>query len=200
MDMNGRNVVRLALFAALSMALVGLPGAAMAQYPNSGGNHYPNSGGDQYPNSGGNSGGKWWNPEAQRNQRFHDADFDGRWLAQDRFDSNSRGGGWGRGMATLPDFLNIDQQRRAVKIADRQNNLLQLIAIEDGVRGSRNQATLLRGQIRGSRLVAHGTDARGRQMTQTMVLQNRGTTLVVRTQVEGRSGRTMTFEKVYERA
>jgi hypothetical protein len=195
MEMNGRNVVRLALFAALSMALVGIPGAAMAQ---SGSNHNPNSGGDQ------NSGGKWWNPETTQNQRFHDADFEGRWLAQNRFDSNDRGGGWGQngrfGMATLPSFLNIDQQRRAVKIADRQNNLLQLIAIDDGVRGYRNQATFLRGQIRGSRLVAHGTDSRGREMTQTMLLQNRGTTLVVRTQIEGRSGRTMTFEKVYERA
>ena len=180
--MNGRNVVRLALFAALSMALVGatLPGAAMAQYPN--------------------SGGKWWNPESQQNQRFHNADFDGRWLAQNRFDSNNRGGGFGFGMAMLPSFLNIDQQRRAVKIADRQNHLVQLIAIEDGVRGYRNQATFLRGQIRGSRLVAHGTDSRGRQMKQTMLLQNRGQTLVVRTQIEGRSGRTMTFEKVYQRA
>jgi hypothetical protein len=199
MEMNGRNVVRLALFAALSMALVGIPGAAMAQYPNSGGNHYPNSG-DQNPNSG----GKWWNPETTQNQRFHDADFEGRWLAQDRFDTNNRGGGWGQngrfGMASLPDFLNIDQQRRAVKIADRRNNLVQLIAIEDGVRGFRNQGTFLRGQISGSRLVAHGTDSRGRQMTQTMVLRNRGTTLVVRTQIEGRSGRTMTIEKVYERA
>lgn len=188
--MNGRNVVRLALFAALSMALVGasIPGAAMAQYPNSDGNQYPNS------------GGKWWDPEAQQNQRFHNADFDGRWLAQNRFDSNNRGGGFGFGMAMLPSFLNIDQQRRAVKISDRQNHLVQLIAIKDGVRGYRNQATFLRGQIRGSRLVAHGTDSRGRQMTQTMLLQNRGQTLVVRTQIEGRSGRTLTFEKVYERA
>jgi hypothetical protein len=190
--MNGRNVVRLALFAALSMALVGIPGAAMAQYPNSGGNQYPNS------------GGKWWNPEAQQNQRFHRGDFEGRWLAQDRYDANNRGGGWGQngrfGIGSLPDFLNIDQGRRAVRVADRRNNLLQVIAIEDGARSFRNQATFLRGQIRGSRLVAHGTDARGRQMTQTMVLQNRGTTLVVRTQIEGRSGRTMTIEKVYERA
>jgi hypothetical protein len=203
MEMNGRNVVRLALLAALSMALVGasIPGAAMAQYPNSGGNHYPNSGGDQYPD---NSGGKWWNPETTQDQQFHRGDFEGRWLAQDRFDTNDRGGGWGQngrfGMTTLPNFLNIDQGRRAVRIADRRNNLVQTIAIEDGARGFRNQATFLRGQIHGSRLVAFGTDARGRQMKQTMLLRDRGTTLVVRTQIEGRSGRTMTFEKVYARA
>ena len=188
--MNGRNVVRLALFAALSMALVGatIPGAAMAQYPNSGGNQNPNS------------GGKWWNPETQQNQRFHRADFEGRWLAQNRFDTDNRGGGFGFGMAMLPSFLNIDQGPRAVRVADRRNNLLQVIAIQDGVRGSRNQATFLRGQIRGSKLVAIGSDARGRQMKQTMSLRNRGNTLVVSTQIEGRSGRTMTFEKVYQRA
>ncbi len=197
--MNGRNVVRLALVAALFVALgAAIPGAAMAQYPSSGGNQYPNS------------GGKWWNPETTQDQRFNRGDFEGRWLAQDRYDSNDRGNGWGQnggwgqsgrfGMATLPNFLNIDQGRRAVRIADRRNNLVQVIAIEDGVRGFRNRATFLRGQIRGARLVAFGTDERGRQMRQTMVLRDRGTTLVVRTQIEGRSGRTMTFEKVYERA
>ena len=103
-------------------------------------------------------------------------------------------------MGTLPNFLNIDQGRRAVRIADRRNNLVQVIAIEDGARNFRNQATFLRGQIHGARLVAFGTDQRGRQMKQTMQLRDRGTTLIVRTQIESRWGRTLTFEKVYERA
>jgi hypothetical protein len=191
--MNGRNVVRLALVSALALAVI--PGAAMAQYPNSNGNQYPNS------------NGKWWDPEVTQERQFHRGDFEGRWVAQDRFtnDSDNRGGGWGRGgsgggMGTLPNFLNIDQGRRAVRIADRQNNLVQVIAIEDGARNFRDQTTFLRGQIHGTNLVASGTDSRGRQMKQTMQLRGRGTTLVVRTQIESRWGRTMTFEKVYERA
>jgi hypothetical protein len=171
--MNGRNVVRLALAAALFGAAI--PGAAMAQLPN--------------------SGGKWWTPSTQ-NQRFQRADFEGRWQAQDRFGPNNRGG---RG-ATLPDFLSIDQQRRLVSIADARNRVVQVIAIEDGFRGNRNPATFLRGEIRGFQLVAHGTDGSGRQMTQTMTLKDRGRTMVVRTRLERGAGRTVVLEKVYHRA
>src|SRR5262245_13813742 len=79
--MIGRNVVRLAMATALFGAAI--PGAAMAQYPNAG---------DQYPNAG----GKYWNPEAQHNQQFHRGDFEGRWVVQNRYDADDRGG-WGNG-------------------------------------------------------------------------------------------------------
>jgi hypothetical protein len=172
--MNGRYVVRLALAAALFGAAI--PGAAMAQYPN--------------------SGGKWWTPNNTQSQRFQRGDFEGRWLAQDRFDSNYRGG---RGVM-LPDFLSIDQRRRLISIADGRNRVVQVIAIEDGFRGMRQPATFLRGEIRGFQLVAHGTDGRGRQMTQTMTLRDRGRTMVVRTRLERGAGRTVVLEKVYQRA
>jgi hypothetical protein len=101
---------------------------------------------------------------------------------------------------TLPDFLLIDQQRRLIRIADRGNHMVQMIALDRGYRDREGNA-FLSGQINGNRLVAQGVDARGRQMTQTMFLRDRGQTLVVRTQVErGRSGRMVETEKVYQRA
>jgi len=101
---------------------------------------------------------------------------------------------------TLPNFLRIDQERRLVRIADVRNHVVQVISI--GRWSQRQQgATVLSGELRGSRLVATGVDPRGRQMKQTMFLRNRGRVLVVRTQVErGNSGRTLEVEKVYKRA
>jgi hypothetical protein len=153
---------------------------------------------------------KPWDPQAQ-NQRGWDspragrADFDGRWVAQSRNDTRFGGNGsFGRGNASsaaLPNFLLIDQQRRIVRITDRSSNVLQVIALDRGNRSDRQRAAFLSGELRGQTLVAHGIDARGRSMTQTMVISNRGRTMVVRTEVaQGRSGRMFQTEKVYQRA
>lgn len=196
--MNRRDVVRLALAAALFGAAI--PAAALAQVN-----------GQQ---------DKWWNPQTQGQENrggrwnpgmMNRANFDGRWVAENRSDLEDRGGngvgfhghqgGWGAGMAMLPNFLHIDQQRRLVRVTDARNNPLQLISIDNGFRSERQDATFLRGEIRGSQLVARGQDSRGRPMTQTMSLQDRGRTLVVRTQVErGHSGRMVSTEMVYHRA
>src|SRR5687767_1107722 len=139
------------------------------------------------------SGEKWWNPQAQsgRFDPFENETFDGRWIAQGH---DSR-----RGM-TLPNFLRIDQERRLVRIADVRNRVVQVISMRRWSRRPQG-ATVLSGELRGSRLVATGVDSRGRQMKQTMFLRNRGRVLVVRTQVErGNSGRTLEVEKVYQRA
>lgn len=181
--MNRRNVVRLALAAALFGAAI--PAASQAQTVL--------------------VQAKWWTPnqQSQRYQdRFHRDMFEGRWLAQDRFDTDIRGnfGGGGRAFM-LPDFLNIDQSRRMVTIADRRNNLIQLIAIDNGFHGRQSGATVLQGDLNGNRLVANGAGPRGQQMKQVMILQNHGNTLVVRTQVQrGNRGRIVEVEKVYQRA
>lgn len=200
--MTRRNVVRFALAAALFGAAI--PGAAMAQVL---------------------AQAKYWTPKAQvqvqvesnRHQggwdRFHRDMFEGRWVAQDRFDSNDRfgndgygngrfGRGWGNGfgMAMLPNLLNIDQGRRTISIMDGGNNLIQLIAIDNGFHGQRG-ATVLQGDLNGNQLVADGSGPRGQQIHQTMTLQNRGRVLVVQTQVQrGNRGRVVTVEKVYTRA
>jgi hypothetical protein len=188
--MNRRNVVRLALAAALFGAAI--PAASQAQVVN--------------------AQVKYWTPKAQVQvqvqssqrfqDRFHRDMFEGRWVAQDRFDTNARGnfGGGGRAVM-LPDFLNIDQSRRMISIADRRNHLLQLIAIDNGFHGRQSGATVLQGNLNGNRLVANGAGPRGQQMKQVMILQNHGNTLVVRTQVQrGNRGRIVEMEKVYQRA
>jgi hypothetical protein len=191
--MNRRNVVRLALAAALFGAAI--PAVALAQF---------NAQQD-----------KWWTPQTQGQNNRHGgwnqnrASFDGRWVAEDRSDFGDRGGNgaWfhgrqgGRGMTMLPDFLNIDQQRRLVLVADFRNNPLQVISIDNGFRPDRSGASYLKGQIQGSQIVAFGQDSRGRRMTQTMSLQDRGRTLVVHTQIErGNWGRMVGMDKVYHRA
>lgn len=170
--MNRRNVVRLALAAVLLGAA--LPGAALAQ---------------QFSE-------KWWTP-AQVAQRFQHAKFEGRWLAQDGFHANFRGGR----VATLPNFLRIDQTRRMIRVADRRNNPIQRISIDGRPHTMQLTPMMLHGDIDGNRLVATGRDAQGRLVRQVMILRDRGNMLVVRTQVErGRSGRMVEVEKVYERA
>jgi hypothetical protein len=196
--MNRRNVVRLALAAALFGAAI--PTAASAQTVQ--------------------VQAKWWNPSQQTQAgryqgRFHRDMFEGRWVAQDRFDTNNRGWGdgpgwdngqgWGRGgrgMAMLPDFLSIDQSRRTISVADRRNNVLQLIVIDNGFHGLQQRgATLLQGDLNGNRLVANGAGPRGQQMRQVMILSNHGNTLVIRTQMQrGNRGRMVEVEKVYQRA
>lgn len=174
--MNRRHVVRLAIAAALFGAA--LPGVALAQAPGQ---------------------SKWWNPNQQSaryQDRFHRDMFEGRWVAQNRYDAN-RGGRH----VTLPNFLKIDQERRMLMIADGRNHILQVIAIDNGFHTWNRDAVLLRGDLNGNRLVANGSDPRGRQMRQVMILKNRGNTLVVRTQVQrGRSGHMVEVEKVYQRA
>jgi hypothetical protein len=157
---------------------------------------------------------KPWDPQVQ-DQRSRDdrswqsgrADFEGRWVAQNQNDSRfggNDGNGRFRGGAmsgSLPNFLLINQQRRIVRITDRSNNVVQVIALDRGSRSDRQRTAFLSGELRGQRLVAHGTDARGRSMTQTMVISNRGRTLIVRTEMaQGRSGRMVQTEKVYQRA
>ena len=190
--MNRRHVVRFALAAALFGAAV--PGAAMAQVL---------------------AQAKYWTPKAQVSvqvaskrykDRFHRDMFEGRWVAQDRLDSNGRfgngrgfgNGGFGIGM--LPNLLNIDQGRRTISVMDGSNNVIQVIAIDNGFHGQRG-ATVLQGDLNGNQLVASGPGPRGQQIHQTMTLQNRGRTLVVQTQVQrGNRGRVVTVEKVYTRA
>ncbi|HYJ33105.1 MAG TPA: hypothetical protein VE326_07795 [Candidatus Binatia bacterium] len=203
--MNRRNVVRLALAAALFGAAI--PGAALAQFVD--------------------AQAKYWTPKAQvqvqvqsqRFGRFHRDMFEGRWVAQDRNDADFRGehgngfggrgngfgGGFGGGrMMALPNFLNIDQGRRTISVADGQNNVLQLIVIDNGFHGMQQRgATLLQGDLNGNRLVATGSAGPwgGRQIRQVMTLRNHGNTLVVRTQMQrGNSGRMVEVEKVYDRA
>lgn len=193
--MNRRNVVRLALAAALFGAAI--PGAALAQVIN--------------------AQAKYWTPKAQvqvqvQSQRFQDRFhrdmFEGRWVAQDRNDANFHGGfggGFGGGrMMALPNFLNIDQGRRTISVADGRNNVLQLIVLDNGFHGmAQRGATLLQGDLNGNRLVATGAAGPrwGRQIRQVMILRNHGNTLVVRTQMQrGNSGRTVEVEKVYDRA
>ena len=221
--MNRRNVVRLALAAALFGAAI--PAAASAQTVQ--------------------VQAKWWNPNQQAQAgpfqgsrqdrydgryqgRFQRDMFEGRWVAQDRYDTNDRGWGtndrgwgngpgsdngqgwdngrgWGRGgrgMASLPDFLNIDQGRRTISVADGRNNVLQLIVIDNGFHGLQQRgATLLQGDLNGNRLVATGAGPRGQLMSQVMILSNHGNTLVVRTQMQrGNRGRMIQVEKVYQRA
>lgn len=176
--MNRRNVVRLALAAALFGAAI--PGAALAQVST-----------------------KWWTP-GQVSQRFHRNLFEGHWVAQD-VNADFRGG---RSAVMLPNILHIDQERRNVLVADRRHNLLQLIAIDGRPHTMRDRAfrgdaaTMLFGELNGNgkRLVANGRDARGRLVRQVMMLRDRGNILVVRTQVERRNGRMVEVEKVYERA
>lgn len=180
--MNRRNVVRLALAAALLGAAI--PGAALAQVST-----------------------KWWTPnqQAQRFDRFHRSQFEGHWVAQD-VNADFRGG---RSAVMLPNILHIDQERRAVLVADRRHNLLQVITtdgrfhtMDDGAFRGDEDATMLYGDLKGNgkRLVANGRDARGRLVRQVMILRDHGNILVVRTQVErGRSGRMVEVEKVYER-
>ena len=197
--MNRRNVVRLALAAALFGAAI--PGAALAQFVD--------------------AQAKYWTPKAQvqvqvQSQRFQDRFhrdmFEGRWVAQDRNDANFRGGfggGYGGGfgggrMFALPNFLNIDQGRRTISVADGRNNVLQLIVLDNGFHGMQQRgATLLQGDLNGNRLVATGSAGPrwGQQIRQVMILKNHGNTLVVRTQVQrGNSGRMVEVEKVYDRA
>ena len=215
--MNRRNVVRLALAAALFGAT--MPGAALAQ--------------DQ---------GKWWTPrsvDAQQSYRWNPPQdqqgdrwnppndeqqfpsddrglFEGRWVAQDRFDADDRGAwsggygqGWNRGMA-LPNALEIEPEHGMLEVEDWQDHPLQMIAIgdtddDDAPRLDRRRVTFLDGDLRGDRLIATGTDARGRRMRQVMILGDDGNTLVVRTRVAragffGLFGRTVQVEKVYQRA
>jgi len=183
--MNSRN----ALSFAIGVALLGstVAGPSLAQAPS--------------------ASNKWWTPQNQEAQTYRQgpnhgwnrAGFEGRWLSHDRYDSNDRPG-FQRG-AMLPDFLTIDQERRLISIADGRNNVLQTIALGNGNGYWHQPAGLLQGQIQGNQLFASGTDSRGRHMTQTMSLQNRGRTLVIHTQVErGRSGRLFQFDKVYQRA
>ena len=170
--MNRRNVVRLAIAAALFGAAI--PGAALAQQVSA----------------------KWWTPN-QVAQRFQRDMFEGRWLAQDGLHANFRGGR----VAALPNFLRIDQRRRMITIADRRNNLVQRISIDGRPHTMQLSPAMLHGDLNGNRLVATGRDAQGRLVRQVMILRDRGNTLVVRTQVErGRSGRMVEVEKVYERA
>lgn len=201
--MNRRNVVRLALAAALFGAAI--PGAALAQFVD--------------------AQAKYWTPKAQvqvqvQSQRFQDRFhrdmFEGRWVAQDRNDANFHGGfgggfggGYGGGfgggrMMALPNFLNIDQGRRTISVADGRNNVLQLIVLDNGFHGmAQRGATLLQGDLNGNRLVATGAAGPrwGQQIRQVMILRNHGNTLVVRTQMQrGNSGRTVEVEKVYDRA
>jgi hypothetical protein len=217
--MNRRNVVRLALAAALFGAAI--PGAALAQFVD--------------------AQAKYWTPKAQvqvQSQRFQDRFhrdmFEGRWVAQDRNDADfhggfgggfggnyggghdgNYGGGYadgygGRGgfggwrMLALPNFLNIDQGRRTISVADGRNNVLQLIVLDNGFHGmAQRGATLLQGDLNGNRLVATGAAGPrwGQQIRQVMILRNHGNTLVVRTQMQrGNSGRTVEVEKVYDRA
>lgn len=83
---------------------------------------------------------------------------------------------------------------------DRRNNLLQLIAIDNGFHPMQRGATMLQGDLNGNRLVADG-GTRGRQIHQVMILRDHGNTLVVRTQIQhGNWGRTIQVEKVYQRA
>ena len=136
-------------------------------------------------------------------------------MARDRFDTDDRGGFFGGGffglfrrgnrVMSLPNSLTIDQGRRMVRVADGANRLLQVIDLDndddDAPRFDRSRATFLEGDLRGNRLVATGTDARGQQMRQVMVVRDGGNTLVVRTQVQrGNSGRVVQVEKVYQRA
>jgi hypothetical protein len=199
--MNHRTVVRLALAVALFAATV--PATALAQV-----------------SFQAQAGDKWWNPSRDdQASRFNRVTFGGRWVAQDRNDANDHGfqGGYGSdgfrggpgnggsrgtmGGMMLPNVVQIDQGRRMVRIADRRNNLLQVIGIDNGFRAQREQAIYLKGTLRGTSLVAHGSVSRGQQITQTLTLRNRGQVLVVRTRVErGNSGRAFEFEKVYQRA
>ena|SRR5688572_11263385 len=169
--MNRKALLRLAL----ALALLGAAAPVSAQGP--------------APNR---SSEKWWNPQAQggRFGPFENETFDGRWIAQGR---DSR-----RGM-TLPNFLRIDQERRLVRIADVRNRVVQVISMGRWSRRPQG-ATVLSGELRGSRLVATGVDSRGRQMKQTMFLRNRGRVLVVRTQVERGNSGHIEVEKIYQRA
>jgi hypothetical protein len=193
--MKRNNLLSLALAVALLGAMA--PAAALAQ-----------------TYSPGRSASGQWDSQAQ-DQRSQDsrndrswqsgrADFEGRWIAQNRDDSRFGGNGrFGRGAmsGSLPNFLLIDQQRRVVRITDRGNNVVQVIALDRGSRFDQQRTAFLSGELRGQRLIAHGTDARGRSMTQTMVISNHGRTLIVRTEMaQGRSGRMIQTEKVYQRA
>ncbi|MGE5178045.1 MAG: hypothetical protein ACM3PF_03025 [Bacteroidota bacterium] len=232
--MNRRNVVRLALAAALFGATI--PGAALAQdqgkWWNPRGGEDDQQQSDQWtPPAGQQQSDRWTPPDGQgqydpRSQRggwdgnynqdrFHRDLFEGRWVARDRFDTDDRGGFFGGGLfglfrggnrvMSLPNYLTIDQGRRMVRVADGANRLLQVIDLDndddDAPRFDRSRATFLEGDLRGNRLVATGTDARGRQMRQVMMIRDGGNTLVVRTQVQrGNSGRVVQVEKVYQRA
>jgi hypothetical protein len=200
--MNRRNVVRLALAAALFGAAI--PGAALAQFVD--------------------AQAKYWTPkvqvqvQSQRFQdRFHRDMFEGRWVAQDRFDTNGDGwsgngrfgngrfgsgfgGGFGARMLALPNVLDIDQGRRMLRISDRRDNLIQLIALDNGFHPNRGDAMVLDGDLYGNRLVATGEGPRGQQIRQVMILRDRGNILIVRTQMQRFNGRVVEVEKVYQRA
>jgi hypothetical protein len=213
--MNRRNVVRLALAAALFGAAI--PGAALAQ--DQGKWWTPRSDDEQQqqsdrwtPPDDPRQSGRWGDRGGDRNQdRFHRDLFEGRWVAQDRFDTDDRGGGFLGGLfgfhrnsiARLPNVLTIDQRWDMVRVTDGRNRLFQVISIDgddDSPRFDRNRATFLEGDLNGNRIVATGTDERGRQMRQVMVVRDGGNTLVVRMQVRRDSGRMTQVEKVYQRA
>ena len=143
------------------------------------------------------SGEKWWGDRGTVGSWYRGS-FEGRWMADDRYGPEHRGAG--RAML-LPTFLNIDQGRSMVRIADARHNLLQVITLEHRFRVPRDHALILKGTLDGRRLVARGENGRGRDVIQIMSLRDRGRTLVVRTQVErGRSGRMVEYERTYHRA
>jgi hypothetical protein len=226
--MNRRNVVRLALAAALFGGVI--PGAALAQDQGKWWNPRGNDGDQQQsdrptPPEDQGQHDRWTPPGDQGQQdrwsprggsydqdRFQRDLFEGRWVARDRSDTDERGGflsglfgfhRWNRG-TTLPNFLEIEQGPSMVRVEDGRDHLLQLISIDgddDSPQFDRGRATFLEGDLRGNRLIATGTDVRGQQMRQVMMVRDGGNTLVVRMQVQrGNSGRMVQVEKVYQRA
>lgn len=152
-----------------------------------------------------NAGDRWERNQDRDSNRgwFARTNLEGRWREQGTYgreglDFGSNDAYGPRRM--LPSFLQIDQSRRQVRIADFRGRTLQTIQI--GGRGRWfEDSDILTGQWHGGGLEVQRTTPQGARMTQTFSVQDRGRTLVIHTLIDnGRNGRDLEFDRVYQRA
>ena len=139
-----------------------------------------------------------------RNDRWGDharssADLEGRWIAKQGYSMPPRWRGNGIQKAALPPRLVIDQRRNVIRLEDFQGRLLQEIVIRS--RGGASNGGAVLGQWQGSKLLTVRSGNHDTRIVQTFALENRGHTLVVHTQQDGRGTRhDVEFTNVYQRA
>jgi len=174
--MNKSLMLSLA-WSAMTLAGLGGPSMASAQQSYDYGHH---------------SNGSW------RNDGAHTADFAGMWrLESPRGNAggwnngrNGRGGddrgGWNFQRAQLPEVIQIERDRREIRVENQNGQLLR--RTWTGRRRDRNDGSF---QVESS--------VRGARVTEVFSLQSGGRELVVRTTIEGPRG-SRQFTSVYDRA
>lgn len=122
------------------------------------------------------------------------------WGTTDRTTDRMRYGAW-----FLPDEFRIDGDRRTLRIVDEGGDLIAQIDLEDsdyrsGAYDDRDDVSRgVRARwVSDRKFEVERTGRRGRRITQTYTIENRGRSLVVGTQVE-RDGSTRSYTRVYDR-